>query len=785
MCLMRIEGRVAVMDCAADYIEFCSPECVNSHFKELSIRAETKNIKTARYEEELVFRLDEEKTALILEYIDLARDVESLMVNPETFGHPQDDAYPLRKKALQKIYEALFQNPLLAAQAIQEWSEPLPTRAVFMDGYKRFKNTLAGILQRLQRTRMYALVKEKGDMREAFVSLIGLKKAAFVNMLALEIPPDAKPIADPEASYELDYGIKVRIYELEKSEANLYVQENPILENLPEELKKMLRDTIAANLGTKTIEEAVDYTAMYDTKLHEFRQYFLNQCALKKIPITPEQSLAMAREAVAWVVGLGAPIENMALDRANITDIYIDSENTPMYIEHAKFGLCHTLWRYSRDLMDYMIRNIMAQAKGRKFDRNNPIVDVFLPRLNMRVHLQGPPATFGERQAALRMTKETPFTYAQYLANYSMSAFAAGYDDVMVSLGCSEAVLGLKGVGKTAFTAAKMLAIGTRRRILPIQDIEEIPTIAYRKRGFHIGTMRVMASEKEEEERGSELSLVTMAGASLRMGDAALIINEVRSRLAIQGIINLLNTQPGVFCLYNLHAQSLEDIRSRLELVFGVPGAAMFATDRYSFLKKIRFGRKGRIFRVLGASFESDPQHKEFTEVFRFERGQDIKSSRVACLFLRNPEAHAWDLSGVSVADLAKRLELVFIPPALERRAAEVGIDPRQFILQAFFKGKMYSQIVATARETGNKAFMEMDFVLKCSSHANKLLKDMEKANGEIDYAELEPVWDKMYKQLIEEFLREQAALRAEAGFAAPPAPPTPVQTPPPSQIKL
>ncbi|PIX31857.1 hypothetical protein COZ60_02275, partial [Candidatus Bathyarchaeota archaeon CG_4_8_14_3_um_filter_42_8] len=354
------------------------------------------------------------------------------------------------------------------------------------------------------------------------------------------------------------------------------------INELSPELNTLLKDTI--NEQFKETFTNVNWEILMNIKTREYRQYFLDRAMLSGIQITPQQAMAMGRECAAWVVGIGAHIENLALDKENITDIYIDSENSPVYIEHVKYGLCHTLYRYNRDLLDRSFKNIVQVLSGtRKFDDVHPIVDVVLKRHSMRCHLQRPPATFGELQGALRIMKEQPFTYAQYLNFHSFTPFVAGYDDVMVGLGCSEAVLGLKGVGKTAFTAAKITSIGTRRRVLPIQDIEEIPVRAFRKRGFHIGTARVQSSEAEEGST-NELDLVTMANALLRMGDAALIINEVRSRVAVQGIINLLNTQPGVFLLYNLHAESLRDVQDRLELVFGLPAASMYTTDRYSFL---------------------------------------------------------------------------------------------------------------------------------------------------------------------------------------------------------
>ncbi|HID73219.1 TPA: hypothetical protein EYP38_04720, partial [Candidatus Micrarchaeota archaeon] len=388
----------------------------------------------------------------------------------------------------------------------------------------------------------------------------------------------------------------------------------------------------------------------------------------------------------------------------------MDSENSPLYVEHAKYGLCHTLLRYNRDLLERAFRNIVFTLKGtRKFDENNPIVDVVLKRLTMRCHLQRPPATFNELQGALRIMKEQPFTYAQYLNFNSMSPFFVGYDDVLVGLGCSEAVLGPKGVGKTAFTAAKVTSIGTRRRIIPIQDIEEIPVRAFRKRGFHIGAARVQSSEREEVMM-KELDLVSMANALLRMGDAALIINEVRSRIAVQGIINLLNTQPGVFLLYNLHAESLRDVQDRLELVFGLPAASMYATDRYTFLKKIRFGRRGRIFRVLGFEYETDIDEKKFIEVFRFRRGENINACTWEPKFVRNPEGTMSDFDRVDIGHLEKELDLSFIPPALARRSEETGISPEQYVMQAFWKGKMYHDIYKASQALNDKLLLELDF---------------------------------------------------------------------------
>ncbi|MEM2909154.1 MAG: ATPase, T2SS/T4P/T4SS family [Candidatus Bilamarchaeaceae archaeon] len=747
MCNLYLEGNRAVVDLSKCPYEFASPEFINFHLKDLSTTE--KPIKRIRYEEEIVVELDEEKTAILTEYAAFIRQFEAILLRTDVYGLKEDPEYENRKALLRRFYEYVFLNPLIAERVLLEYKEPPPERSIYVDGYNTFRGWVGGILKRFVATKLYALVKKTGDLRAAFLSLTGLKSLYFVASLVLDIPKNAVPVDSPDAHYSLPYGIDVQIYEVPGAEAYLYVQRNPVIENLPPELRKLLRDTIHEQL--KESFEDIRWDILMQLKTREYRQYFIDKALMEGFKITPEQALAMGRECAAWVVGFGAHIENLALDKDNVTDIYIDSENSPLYIEHVKYGICHTLYRYNRELLERAFKNIVRTTGSlRKFDEGSPIFDAVVKRLSMRSHLQRPPATFEELQGALRIMKEQPFTYAQYLDYYSMSPFFAGYDDVLVTLGCSEAVLGLKGVGKTAFTAAKITSIGTRRRIIPIQDIEEIPVRTFRKRGFHIGAARV-ASGEAEEERTKELDLVSMANALLRMGDAAIIINEVRSRTAVQGIVNLLNTQPGVFLLYNLHAESLRDVQDRLELVFGIPAASMYATDRYSFLKKVRFGRKGRIYRVLGYEYESDIDEKKFVEVFRFRRGPAIDACIWECKFIRNPEASATKADKIDLKHLEKELDIAFIPPALARRCEETGISPEQYILQAFFKAKMYYDIAKTSKLLDDKLLLEIDFVLKANTAANKLLASIETETGSVDFADAWKKWEPLFKKILKD----------------------------------
>ncbi|MFH1306767.1 MAG: ATPase, T2SS/T4P/T4SS family [Candidatus Micrarchaeota archaeon] len=738
-CRPSYHGNRLSMDCLTCGLGLGTTSCIGSHIHTIAMLE--KPWKTMRYEEENIIELDGKKSRIFSEYVGIIRQVEALMANPKIYGHPEDDQYNNRKNLIKDFYETIFQNPVQAARVLEDYSEPQPTRSVFLKGHHEFAAWVNGILDAYKKTMLYQISSKHLDLRKTFLSILSLKTMPYTQAYIKSIPENTRLVEG--GTYSLKHGIEVDIYKIPGNDSLLYVQKNPAIENLSDELSSMLKEAVLAEL--KQTRENVDYTTIFEEKVREFRQQFLDDARAKSLPLTPPTAFAMGREAAAWSVGLGSPIENIALDRKNITDIYIDAQSAALYVEHQEFGLCHTLWQYNREMLDRMFRNIVATQKGtRRFDKDNPIIDVVLTRLAMRCHLQRPPATFGDLQAALRIMKDEPFTYPEYLKYNSFTPFFAGYDDVLVGLGCSEAVLGLKGVGKTAFTEAKIAAIGLKRRILPIQDIEEIPVRAYRKRGFHIGAVRVISSDRDDvPSSSSELDLVSMTNAALRMGDACVIINEIRWRTAIQGVINMLNTQPGIFLLYNLHAQSLKDIQDRLELVFGMPAASMYSTDRYSFLKKIRFGRKSRMFRLLGSQFESDMGKRQFVPVFTLERGNDISSTNLICNFCSLPEASSKQLYNIDLGEISKKLKLKFTPPALKRRCEETGLPPEDYVMEAFYKGKLYDLIYRASIEHSEPLLIEIDFVLKCLAAANNILHK---------YAGETPDWAKYDKLMCEKF---------------------------------
>jgi len=210
-----------------------------------------------------------------------------------------------------------------------------------------------------------------------------------------------------------------------------------------------------------------------------------------------------------------------------------------------------------------------------------------------------------------------------------------------------------------------------------------------------------------------------------------------------------LNTQPGVFLLYNLHAESIQEVADRLELVFGIPSASMYSTDRYTFLTKHRYGRKGRYYRMVKGEYESDMKNKKFVQIFDSDPGENISQAKWKTLFLKNPEADMFDFSKVDLKKLESNLDIEFVPPALKRRCADNMVSPEQFIMQAFFKGKVYYEIYKASKITDDPILLNLDFVLKTNTAANRLINSLEDEHGDVPFGDAWEKWEPMFKQLV------------------------------------
>jgi len=137
-------------------------------------------------------------------------------------------------------------------------------------------------------------------------------------------------------------------------------------------------------------------------------------------------------------------------------------------------------------------------------------------------------------------------------------------------------IAGTRSSGKTSFLGSLMLEIMPKTRILVIEDTLELPVDALRKISYNIQKMKVKSALLETT---TEVNASEGIRASLRLGDSALIIGEVRSEEAkalyeAMRVGALANVVAGT-----IHGASPYGVFDRLVNDLGVPVTSFKATD--------------------------------------------------------------------------------------------------------------------------------------------------------------------------------------------------------------
>ncbi|MDP4039386.1 MAG: ATPase, T2SS/T4P/T4SS family [Candidatus Pacearchaeota archaeon] len=235
----------------------------------------------------------------------------------------------------------------------------------------------------------------------------------------------------------------------------------------------------------------------------------------------------LAKILVRQTIGFGL-IEVLLMDD-KLQDIFLNSPigQNAVFVRHEKYGECVTNILPSYEDADSWAAKLRLQS-GRPLDEANPILDTDLVFGNIRARvaaIQRPLSPQGIAYA-LRRHREEPWTLPLFINNKMINSFAAGLLSFMIDGSRTLLIAGTRSSGKTSLLGSLMLEIMPKVRTLVIEDTLELPTDALRRIGYNIQRMKVRSALLETT---TEVEASEGIRTSLRLGDSALIVGEVRS----------------------------------------------------------------------------------------------------------------------------------------------------------------------------------------------------------------------------------------------------------------
>jgi archaeal flagellar protein FlaI len=446
--------------------------------------------------------------------------------------------------------------------------------------YIRFLERVLGLLENTQ-----LIKKVKDEISESGFGKRGVYRQIFrpevlpnftFTRLAAQLPEDAELIDQ----YELEKNAeKVLITILKRENDSKY-----FYHVMPPEYALSEEHHMLLNLARNVLEE-------HRPKAEEFtdpertRQVFFNIARdmtselskSKNISLSNRELDMLAKILVRYTIGFGL-IEVLLMDE-KIQDVVLNApiNRNPIFIRHEKYDECVTNIIPSYEDANSWAAKLRLRS-GRPLDEANPILDTDLAFEASRARVAAiiEPLSPSGIAYAIRRHRDQPWTLPLFIQNKMLNPLAAGLLSFLIDGSRTLLVAGTRSSGKTSMLGALMLEIMPKFRTIVIEDTQELPIEALRKIGYDILGMKVRSALTSGS---TEIEASEGIRTSLRLGDSALIVGEVRSEetkalYEAMRVGALANVVAGT-----IHGDSPYGVFDRVVNDLKVPATSFKATD--------------------------------------------------------------------------------------------------------------------------------------------------------------------------------------------------------------
>ncbi|MDH3364793.1 MAG: type II/IV secretion system ATPase subunit [Thermoplasmata archaeon] len=354
-----------------------------------------------------------------------------------------------------------------------------------------------------------------------------------------------------------------------------------------------------------------------------------------------------------YTAGYGV-LETMLRD-PRVQDVYIDapSGQAPVHVVLRSNAVsavrqkCRTnVFVGRRDLQAFVSR--VKFETGLPFSEAVPVLEADIKDLRSRVTLVSPPLSDRGVSVAVRRHSERVWSLPHLIANSSLSPLLSGFLWACTIGRRAVLIAGSRGAGKTTLLSALLLEFPLSQRILLIEDTPEVPVARMQELGYDIQTLRF--SHRDAAGRG--LDAKDALKVSLRMGESAIVIGEVRSHEASVLYESMRAGSAGSSVLGTIHGNSAKGVLDRAVEDLGVSERAFSSTDIVVVIGLLRspdgtrFSRRvvevaevrqeGSSVRLVNL-FETDPECSCAKPTAAFSAGCDTVAG-IADALGRSPE---------------------------------------------------------------------------------------------------------------------------------------------------
>ena len=606
--------------------------------------------------------------------------------------------------------------------------------------HKLYVELLSYLIEELEKTRLITIAKPFLAGHKAF------DRSVYAKVFSPTIKPDfmfTKLMATyPRGGTELEnYNVgdtEVVIFELEDDVQYLYHITPPEFKLSEDyyELLDMARNIIAEHKPTR--QEFIDPARMREVFYNVGYDLLEELAGYRNIKMKENELHELTMILIRYTVGFG--LIEVLLEDPKIQDVTFNSPpgQAPLFLVHQDYGDCRTnILPTVSDAESWASK--LRMISGRPLDEANPVLDteISIPGIaRARVGVIAPPLNPFGIAYAFRRHRDKPWTLPLFIHNRMLNPLAAGLINFLVDGNRTMLVAGTRSAGKTSLLGSVMVEVMRRYRIITIEDTLELPTASLRSLNYNIQPMKVASAlSKGSAEVPADEGIRT----TLRLGDSALIIGEVRSTEATalyeaMRVGALANVVAGT-----IHGDSPYGVFDRVVNDLRVPRTSFKATDVIVVANPIRspdgLHRWRRVTQIteVRKEWEQDPLKEHgFVDLMKYNSKTDQLEPTDELI---NGDSDVLKAIAGNVKEWAGNWDAVW----------------ENIMLRA----KIKEEMVKIAREEKNLDLLEAKFVISCNDRFHKICDKVKDKTGKLDSKRIFFEWMEWLKKEVKKEKRK------------------------------
>ncbi len=476
-------------------------------------------------------------------------------------------------------------------------------------------------------------------------------------------------------------------------------------------------------------EEFTDPKRMRQVFFNIGRDLIEELAQTKGIRLKQTEIDALTNILVRYTVGFG--LIEVLLQDEKIQDISVNSPmgKQPIYIVHGDYNECTTnIIPTNAEAESWATK--LRMISGRPLDEADPILDteLELPGVSTRVSVITKPLDPTGLAFSFRRHRENPWTLPLFVKQKMITAEAAGLISFLIDGTRTLLVCGTRSSGKTSFLGAIMVEIMRKYRMITIEDTLELPGKSLRDLGFNLQQIKVAAALAKES---SEMSAADGIRATLRLGDSALFVGEVRSKEAIALYEAMRIGAAANVVAGTIHSDSPYGVYDRVVNDIGVPKTSFKATDVIIVANPIKSAdglhKSRRVTQIteVRKQWEDDPLTEGgFMDLMKYDAKTDKLQATDAII---NGESEILKTIASNIKEFAGNWD-----------AVRENIELRTKIKQ---------EIVDYAEKTNDPSMLEAPFVIKANDKFHLLSESIKEEVGYLDSKRILYDWQQWIKK--------------------------------------